>query len=247
MSLRSQPEFEAMETETAVQTATKEETMTTHTVENAASASVAATTAIATAAATSVGAPIKYSKAFATKENAIPVEDVEMWHPAAPYITGEQGAAKHSKKGKIGTTLTFLVESFNLRFLVVPGSNDKEAREKCRNSFDKKTISGDTTLVADYIEALKAEGYPKAHLETYVDLWGYVLKSDKEGVEDPDELVRVQLSKTSSQNFGYFCGQRGRAESSGKVPKLETVQITAESQEGSSGSYTNFSFAAPKA
>ena len=47
MSLKSQPEysapaFEPMETETTVQTATKEETMTATTVENTASASVEA-------------------------------------------------------------------------------------------------------------------------------------------------------------------------------------------------------------
>lgn len=214
-----------------------------------ATAGVEATKAVAKAATTSVGAAIKFQPAFAHCDNAIPIEQVEMWGQAPSAITAEQGVAKHSKKGSLGGKFHLLVESFNQRFLAVPGVNDKEAKEKVRNSYNKLTIAGTDESFPAYIESLKAEGYDKAHYEPYVDLWGYVTWSEKGGVvgEDDQELVRVQLSKTSSANFGFFCGQRGRRESNGSLPKLDTIEITAEAQDGKSGSYTNFSFAAPKA
>ena len=255
--LKSQPEFESQDDTTTETATTKEKTVTKEApaVDKAAiAAGLAAATAIAKAATgTAVGeakAPIKYRKAFEEKDNAIPIEDVEQWQLAAPAVTAEQGKAKHSKKGPIGDKFHLRVESFNMRYLAVPGVNDKEAKDKVRNSYDKLTISGEPgSSVMDYIDALKAEGYPKAHLEPYVDLWGYITWDAKNGTigDEDQELVRVQLSKTSSANFAYFCGQRGRPESEGKVAKLEIVEITADAQEGKSGSYTNYSFSAPKA
>ena len=256
--LKSQPEFESQDDDTATTTTTKEKTVTQQapTVDKAAiAAGLAAATATAIAKAatgTAVAepkAPIKYRKAFEEKANAIPIEDIEQWQLAAPAVTAEQGKAKHSKKGPIGDKFHLRVESFNMRYLAVPGVNDKEAKDKVRNSYDKLTISGEPgSSVMDYIDALKAEGYPKAHLEPYVDLWGYITWDAKSGTiaDEDQELVRVQLSKTSSANFAYFCGQRGRPESEGKVAKLEVVEITADAQEGKSGSYTNYSFSAPK-
>ncbi len=255
--LKSQPEFESQDDTTTETATTKEKTVTKEapTVDKAAiAAGLAAATSIAKAATgTAVGeakAPIKYRKAFEEKANAITIEDVEQWQLAAPAVTAEQGKAKHSKKGPIGDKFHLRVESFNMRYLAVPGVNDKEAKDKVRNSYDKLTISGEPgSSVMDYIDALKAEGYPKAHLEPYVDLWGYITWDAKNGTiaDEDQELVRVQLSKTSSANFAYFCGQRGRPESEGKVAKLEIVEITADAQEGKSGSYTNYSFSAPKA
>ena len=263
MSLKSQPEYlaaAAFETETTAETTaetttetttkTKDETMTTNTKQQ--DAGVVATTAIARAATTpnavdAYKTPTKFRAAFSDKENNIPVADVEMWHQAAPAITAEQGVCKHSKKGKLGGEIEFLIESYNLRYMAVSGSNDKESKDYCRNSFDKLTLAGEDTLVVDYLNGLKAEGFDKAHLTTYVDVWGYVVGAEKPEYADPEELVRLQLSSTSSANFGYFCGQRGRAESSGRVAKLETIMVMAEAQEGRNGSYTNFSFTAPKA
>ena len=260
--LKSQPEFESQDdTTTETTTATKEKAGTKEApaVDKAAiAAGLAAATAIAkaatgTAAGTAVvpaKAPLKYRKAFEEKENAYPLADVMLWFQASPSITHTSGCAKHSKKGSLGTKFVVHVDSYNMRFLAVPGSNDKEAKSKVRNSYDKKTIVDDGSDLQDYVDALKAEGYAKAHVEPYVDLWGRVVWSEKFGTVAPDDDswdVRVQLSKTSASNFGYFQGKRGRAESEGRVGVLEDVEVTAVALEGKSGDYTNFDFAAPKA
>ena len=255
--LKSQPEFESQDDTTETTTTTKEKTVTQQapTVDKAAiAAGLAAATAI-TKAATGTAvvpakAPLKYRKAFEEKENAYPLADVMLWFQASPSIPHTSGCAKHSKKGSLGTKFVLHVDSYNMRFLAVPGSNDKEAKSKVRNSYDKKTIVDDGSDLQDYVDALKAEGYPKAHVEPYVDLWGRVVWSEKFGAVAPDDDswdVRVQLSKTSASNFGYFQGKRGRAESEGRVGVLEDVEVTAVALEGKSGDYTNFDFAAPKA
>jgi hypothetical protein len=143
----------------------------------------------------------------------------------------------------------FQIDSYNVRFLAVPGSNDKEAKLLVRNSYDKINLDDGSGSLQDYVEGLKAQGYTKAHVAEYCDLWGRVVWSEKFGLTDPkDESwdARVQLSATSAKNFNYFCGRRGKLEASGDAPPLEAVEITAVALEGKSGDYTNFSFSAPK-
>ena len=94
MSLKLQPEFEQMETETmnaaTVETTTKEETMNTNTADNTASASVQATTAIATAAASSAvvagSTPTKFKVAFAERCGVFDTATVEGLALAAPAV-----------------------------------------------------------------------------------------------------------------------------------------------------------------
>ena len=206
--------------------------------------------AVTTPPNTAVGAVRpKLIKAFQDKELAIPIEDVRQWFMPSPAITSVSGGCKHSVKGSLGKSFVFQIDSYNVRFLAVPGSNDKEAKLLVRNSYDKINLDDGSGSLQDYVEGLKAQGYTKAHVAEYCDLWGRVVWSEKFGLTDPkDESwdARVQLSATSAKNFNYFCGRRGKLEASGDAPPLEAVEITAVALEGKSGDYTNFSFSAPK-
>lgn len=233
MGIKTQPEFETMETEPIA-------------------ADAEASTAIAKASATSMAAPKELPsnwKSFQDKELTFPIEAVSMWFGPAPSIIHASGVAKHSEKGSLGTKFVFRIDSYNMRFLAVPGSSDKEARDKIRNSYDKETIIDDGSSLEDYVESLKAQGYAKANIAPYVDLWGRVLWSEKTGPTDPLDdswdCIRVQCSKTSAENFAYFCGKRGASERLGLLPKLDSVEIIATAREGKSGDYTNFIFTAP--
>jgi hypothetical protein len=233
MSLKSQPEFEAQSEEDVFTPAP------------------AASTEVAPAQTnTAVGAvrpPL--IKAFHDKELAIPIEDVRQWFMPSPSITSVSGGCKHSTKGSLGKSFVFQIDSYNVRFLAVPGSNDKEAKMLVRNSYDKINLDDGSGTLKDYVESLKAQGYSKAHVAEYCDLWGRVVWSEKFGATDPNDDewdARVQLSSTSANNFNYFCGKRGKLQSSGVAPVLDCVEITAVTLEGKSGDYTNFSFSAPK-
>lgn len=251
MSLRKQPEFEQMETETAatVETTTKEEAMNTTT--DTASASVQATTAIATAAASSAvvagSTPTKFKVAFADKCGTFDTATVEGLALAAPAIRGEQGSLFKGEED-IGTFIHFELISFNHRWTVGTGETDSESKEKFRVSYDQKTLSGSGDDLHAYVESLKAEGYSKAKISPYIDLWGFVVKSEEKGdvPVDERELCRVQCSQTSAGAFVAFSTTRGLLESKGLAQPLDVIEITAMKRVSGSNKYTNFQFSVPK-
>ena len=254
MSLRNQPEFEQMETETAataatVETTTKEDTMNTTT--DTASASVQATTAIATAAASSalstVTTPTKFKVAFADKCGIFDTATVEGLALAAPAAKGEQGSVFVGEVD-LGSKVRFELISFNHRWTVGTGETDSESKEKFRVSLDGKTLSGTGDSLADYVESLKAEGYSKAKVSPYLDLWGFVTWSEKNGdiPADSRELCRVQCSQTSMGAFTAFATTRGLLESKGIAQPIDVIEIHAEKRVSGTNKYTNFSFHVPK-
>ena len=251
MSLKLQPEytaapqFEPMETETT----TKEETMNTTT--DTASASVQATTAIATASASSAvvagSTPTKFKVAFADKCGTFDTATVEGLALAAPAIRGEQGSLFKGEED-IGTFIHFELISFNHRWTVGTGETDSESKEKFRVSYDQKTLSGSGDDLHAYVESLKAEGYSKAKISPYIDLWGFVVKSEKKGdvPVDERELCRVQCSQTSMGAFTAFATTRGLLESKGLAQPIDVIEIHAEKRVSGTNKFTNFSFHVPK-
>ena len=254
MSLRKQPEFEQMEAETmnaaTVETTTKEDTMTTTT--DTASASVQATTAIATAAASSAvvagSAPTKFKVAFADRNNVFDTATVEGLALAAPALKGEQASIYKGDK-ELGKKIHFELISFNHRWTVGTGENDKEAKDYFRVSLDNKTISGTGEDLYAYLESLKAQGFNKAKISPYMDLFGFVVWVEGKGEipVDERELCRLQCSQTSMGNFTAFCTTRGLLESKGIAKPMEVIEVTAQAQQNKNGDlYTNYLFSVPK-
>ena len=252
MSLKSQPEFEQMETETAatVETTTKEEAMNTNTADNTASASVQATTAIAAAASSALSTtttPTKFKVAFADKNNVFDTATVEGLALAAPACKGEQGSV-FVGEADLGSKIRFELISFNHRWTVGTGETDSESKEKFRVSIDGKTLSGSGDDLHAYLESLKAEGYSKAKISPYIDLWGFVVWSEKNGdvPVDARELCRVQCSQTSMGAFTAFATTRGLLESKGLAQPIDVIEIHAEKRVSGTNKFTNFSFHVPK-
>lgn len=259
MSLRSQPEyrstatpeFEKMESEAAtIETTTKEETMNTTT--DTASASVQATTAIATAAASSalstVTTPTKFKLAFVDKNNVFDTATVEGLALAAPALKGEQASIYKGDK-ELGKKIHFELISFNHRWTVGTGENDKEAKDYFRVSLDNKTISGTGEDLYAYLESLKAQGFNKAKVSPYLDLFGFVVWVEGKGEipVDERELCRLQCSQTTMGNFTAFCTTRGLLESKGIAKPIDVIEVTAQAQQNKNGDrYTNMTFAVPK-
>ena len=250
MGLRNQPEFEPME---QTETATKEETMTTTTTPaaDAAKASASAAIAIAQAAATSVAVArpaAKFSVAFADRCGVFDTDTVEGMSLAVPRAKAEQGSIFITDQDQ-GSVIQFELISFNYRWAVGTGEQDKESAQFFKVSFDNKTISGTGESLADYVESLKAQGFSKTKVSPYLDMFGFVTWSEKKGdvpVEDR-QLVCVQCSQTSLGAFKAFSATRGLLESKGLVQPLDVIEIHAEKRTSGSNKYTNYSFHAPKA
>lgn len=254
MGLKNQPEFEQMNagdtaTATQPQTTDKEKTMTSTTTRaDAAAASVAATTAIAKAGASAVGAATKFQVAFAEKNNVLDTPTVEGLSLAAPPIKGEQGSLFMTDKD-LGAAIQFELISFNHRWAIGTGEDDKEAKDFFRVSYDNETISGNQGVtVKDYLESLKAQGFSKAKASPYMDLWGFVTWSEKNGPVPAEErqLCRLQASQTSMGAFVAFATTRGLLQSRGLVEAIDVIEVHAEKRTSGSNKFTNMSFFAPK-
>lgn len=248
MGLKNQVEFEQMEpdtTTTTTTTETKERTMQETTTIDA---SVAATTAIAKAAASSVGAAMRFDIAFKEYNNVLDTTTVESLSLAVPRMTGEQGS--FFKNGEdLGGKIRFEIVSFNQRWVVGTGENDKEAKDFFRVSYNNATITGTGEDFHAYLESLKAQGFSKARISPYIDIFGFVTWTEKKGDIAPDEreLCLLQCSQTSAGNFTAFCTTRGLLQSRGIVAPISVIEVTAQKQQNKNGDkYTNFLFSAPK-
>lgn len=233
MGLKNQPEFEQEETNSNTATAT---------VEKPAPASVPAR-----AASTAVGQAKKFSKAFSEFENMLDTMTVESLSLAAPRIKGEQGSMFLGDKD-LGDTIHFELVSYNARWVIGSGENDKEAKDYFRVSYDNKTLANTGEDAAAYLESLKAQGFKKAKKSPYLDVWGFVTWSAKSGPIDVEsrQLACLQCSQTSLGAFMAFATTRGLLMKAGLVEELSTIEVKALKQVNGTNKYTNFGFAAPK-
>ena len=236
MGLKNQPEFEQMDNDNAFDTD--------------AEVAAQASTAIAKAASTGVSTNVrKFEPAFKDKNNVFDNATVEGLSMAAPRIKGEQGSMALGEQD-LGEAIQFELVSFNHRWAIGTGENDKEAKDYFRVSLDNETISGEGTLVTDYLNTLRAKGFAKAKKSPYMDLWGFVTWSSKTGAIPVDErqLACLQCSQTSMGNWTSFCTSRGLLEQSGRVKPIDLIEVHAQKQSNKNGDrYTNFAFFVPKA
>ncbi len=236
MGLKSQPEFEQMEND--------------HAFDTDAEVAAQASTAIAKAASTGVSTNVrKFEPAFKDKNNVFDNATVEGLSMAAPRIKGEQGSMALGDQD-LGEAIQFELVSFNHRWAIGTGENDKEAKDFFRVSLDNETISGEGTLVTDYLNTLRAKGFAKAKKSPYMDLWGFVTWSSKTGAIPVDErqLACLQCSQTSMGNWTSFCTSRGLLQQSSRVKPIDLIEVHAVKQSNKNGDrYTNFAFFVPKA
>lgn len=232
MGIKTQPEYEEMQTEPA------------------AAAAIETSTAIAKASSGAVSTEVRNVSvaAFSDKEGVFDTDTVEGLSMDAPRIKGEQGSFFQGDED-LGGAIDFELISFNRRWAIGTGENDKEAKDFFKVSYDNIHLAGETTLVDDYIDSLKAQGFSKAKKSPYMDLWGFVTWSAKNGTIEPDDrqLACLQCSKTSMGAFTAFRATRGILEKKGLIKPIDVIEVHAEKRINGTNKYTNFSFFAPKA
>ena len=235
MGLKSQPEFEQMGGTFQEEASYEEKVKYSSTAQAKGEVS------------TTVGR--SFEPAFKDKCGVFDTATVEGLAMSAPRIKGEQGALFLGQED-LGDVIEFELVSFNHRWALGSGENDKEARDYFRVSYDNTTISGDGTLISDYMDDLKSKGFKRAKKSPYLDLWGFVVWSKNKGAIPVDErqLVCLQCSQTSMGAFTGFATTRGLLESKGVAKPIDVIGVHAEKKMNSKqDKYTNFSFFVPKA
>ena len=193
----------------------------------------------------------KLEPAFAAQNGYFPLDVVESLSLAVPRVKGEQGSFFKGQED-LGSKLRFEPISFNKRWAVGTGTDDKESAEKFAVSYDGVVLAGAKhggMKVTDYVESLKAEGYSKANVAEYMDMFCFLTWTEKGGdiPNDQREMVLLQCSPTSKGAWTAFMTTRGLLEARGIAKPLEIVEATAEKRVSGNNRYTNYSFAAPKA
>lgn len=214
-----------------------------------ASAKVEASTAIGKAQASAVGAVAvggKFKAALVDYQNVIAIEDLEnLGVGTFPRITADLSGLVMDKTKELGKVAKIELLSWNYRYIVTPGVDNDEANALVRYSYDGVTLIGTGENVKDYLQQLKeVDGYDKATVKTYVELWGNLASVNGEDVAPEDrQMVQVQLSPQSVNQFKRFQLELGVKSARGVAPSSNIVVITANKKElnGNRFGYMEFS------
>ena len=215
-----------------------------------AKAKVEATTAIAKAKTTAVASGGTPFRAGLTHlEQQLDLETVRaLGVGTLPKLVAdragfEMGGGKDKKE--FGDYVDFQIVSYNNRWLYTSGVDGDEGKDLLRTSYDDgETLEGHPESGNEYLRYLKDEGYPKADKRQYIDLWGFVVASDKLGAVDEDEreMIQLQLSPSSVKQFKAYQVQAGiRAATTGKQP-TDFVRATIEKKEFNGNKYASIKF-----
>lgn len=168
-----------------------------------------ATTAIAKAKGTALASPLgaKYHAAFQEFEGQLDVDTVRALGVGSfPKLVADRAGfelGEGKAKQEFGDWVEFEMFSWNRRTVVTPGVDGEDAKALLRTSYDGETLENDARSAKDYLAFLKEEGYTRAAIKGYIDTWGFIVNSEKEGAvaEEDREMVQIQLSPTSVKSF----------------------------------------------
>lgn len=175
---------------------------------------------------------------LATLQNVFPVEFDTLCN-----VQLNQGNAINKDTGvTLGGEVGLELLSFQDQWVVSPGVDGDDAKEYVRYSDDGVTSTkGDN--MAEYLEQLKASGFPKASMSKRMTIVGSLFDAGDKGNKINgmrDKLVQINLAPTSVAAF-----KRYRAEQAFKVGKglaaiegTERIRITCSIKKNGSNSYT---------
>lgn len=115
----------------------------------------------------------------------------------------------------LGKKIRLAVDSWNYVYMVTTGENSSpETNKLIRTSYDGVNLQKNGPTVADYLKTLKdVEGYTKASVRQYVEIYGDLVWSADKGevAEDDRKTVQVSLSPQSVvQMSAFFVDSRKR-------------------------------------
>lgn len=251
MALKKQ-KFEDQEQSSATQgaateTATVEETKaapaekpSTVSTEQAAPAATqepaqATTTEVAVRPAASVSTAVKkpkYQQALVDYENVIDPTSVEF--NTFRRITVGLDGFEDDQKVDLGKELRLELMSFNDRWVVSPGTQDKEATDFVRYSADGKTIDGTGQDINEYLdELIKVEGYKDAAIKRYMSIYGFLTYANGAEIDVIDRsLVAIQVPPQSKAYFDRYRIESGFKIAAGAMEETNMLVLRQEKQQG---------------
>jgi hypothetical protein len=133
------------------------------------------------------------------------------------------------KTKELGKKIAIEVLSWSYLWMVTAGEQNEEANRLIRTSYDGKHLKGGEGSVEDYVKYLKSEGYDKAAVKQYAEVYSNLLWSEVGGdvAADEQEIVQVSLSPQSVGQWGRYLLESGLRKAKGIE---DTNVITLEAQ-----------------
>lgn len=195
--------------------------------------------------ATQVAKPIaKFVPALTEFQNAIPLETIEgMGVGGLPKIVADLGGFMMDGDKPLGNQIKLQLLSWNVKHVIITGSQDKEAGEFFKVSYDGENLVGGGS-VDEYINWLKnVKGYEKAGKKQYIDLWGYLTAANgKDLAEDDCKTVNVQVAPYSCSKFHAFQLDLGIRQARGQQVS-DVIVLNAERGKMGSNNFGYMTFA----
>lgn len=130
-------------------------------------------------------------------------------------------------------------------FVTTGEQSSPETNKAVRTSYDGVNLDNGENTVEGYLEFLKSEGYEKAKKKQYIELFGDLIWTEKDGDIDPEdqELVKISLSPQSCDAWTFHMLQSGRRAVKG-IPENPVVTLTQEKRTFGSNKFGVASFQA---
>lgn len=185
---------------------------------------------VATATGTAVS-PLTAGTAVKQLQNAIPTTELEnLGIGVFPRITVGLDGFSRDKTKELGKRIAIEVLSWSYVWLVTTGEqNNDEANKLIRTSYDGKNLKGGEGSVEDYVKYLKSEGYDKAQVKQYAEVYANILWTEVGGdvKADEQEIVQVSLSPQTVGQWGRYLLESGLRKAKGIE---DTNVVTLEAQ-----------------
>jgi Fe-S-cluster formation regulator IscX/YfhJ len=148
----------------------------------------------------------------------------------------------------LGKVIKLRLMSWNKRYIVTAGEDDKTANELTRFSLDGITLDNDGSLAADWVKVLKeTHGYKDAAIKEYYQLYGFLIATSESGnlVDVPEEdqiIVSIQCPPRSKAQFTNYQITMGVKVSKGILPASDEIVLTQAKEKGKTKSYAKILF-----
>lgn len=203
-------------------------------------------TAVATRPAASVSTVVKkqpkYREALVEYKDVIDPQTVEF--NTFRRITVGLDGFEDDQKVDLGKEIHLELMSYNDRWVVSPGTQDKEATDHVRYSADGKTIDGTEQTVQEYLDYLKkVEAYDEASVKQYMTVYGFLTYSNGKEIDVIDRsLVAVQVPPQSRAFFDRYRIETGFKVAAGVMEETNHLVLKQEKQQGKTTKYAVIRF-----
>lgn len=197
---------------------------------------------------TAVAAPRrKFSAALQEFENSIDTDSVRgLGVGSLPKVIVSRAGFELNDE-TIGNTVDIEMLSYNNRYVITPGEDGDAATSAIRISYDMQTVENEACTPHEYLEQLREDGFTKASIKTYIDIWAILVAKD--GVEIPEDerpMVQVQLSPQTVKSFKAYQMTAGVIAARYNKETSPLLRLTKENAEYKSTKYAVMRFSTVK-